>query len=92
MEHKYEDTIYMNAGSSTAIELPFSANPMPKVVWTFNKGSLPDKKRIKTETIYGMTSMTMAKVVRSDSGKYDITMKNDHGECDMTLNVVVLGG
>lgn len=74
------------------MELPFSANPMPEVSWSYNKGApLPDKKRMKTDTIYGMTSTTMAKVIRKDSGKYTITLKNDHGSANFTVNIVVVG-
>ena len=85
------DTLTLKAGSSTAIELPFSANPQPKVTWTYNDGHFPDKKRMKSETIYNMTSMTIAKVIRNDSGNYKVALSNDNGECNFTIKIIVLG-
>ena len=87
-----EDILRLNVGQSTAIELPFSANPMPEVTWMYNgKPTMPNAKRIKHETIYGMTSMTMAKVIRSDSGDYKVTLENDHGSASLTIKVIVKG-
>ena len=87
-----EEVLYLNVGQSHAFELPFSANPMPKVTWTYNdKSAMPNIKRIKHETIYGMTSMTMAKVVRTDSGDYKVSMENDYGSASFTLKVIVKG-
>lgn len=85
------DTLTLKAGSSTALEIPFSANPQPKVTWTYNDGQFPDKKRMKSETIYNMTSMTLAKAIRSDSGNYKVTLNNESGECSFTIKIIVLG-
>jgi len=38
-----------------------------------------------------MTSMTLAKAVRSDSGKYTINLQNEFGKANVTIEVVVLG-
>ena len=84
------DTLRLKAGASSAIEIPFSGNPQPKVTWTYNDGPMPNK-RIKTETIVNMTSMTLAKVVRSDTGPYKVTLENDSGQCSFTINVIVVG-
>ena len=86
-----KDTITLNAGASTAIEFPFTANPQPKVTWTFNGGKLPDPKRFKTTTITCMTSLTMAKVVLKEAGDYKVTLVNENGEATFTVKVIVLG-
>lgn len=86
-----EKTITLKVGASTVVEIPFHASPKPKVTWTFNGGKLPDPKRIKTETITCMTSMTMAKVIRKDSGKYAVAIENELGKCDLIITVIVLG-
>ena len=88
---KHTDRIVMKTGTATAIELPFCAHPMPEISWTFNKGSrLPDTKRMREESIYGMTCLTLAKVKRSDSGSYNVTVENEHGKITLTTKVVVL--
>lgn len=85
------DTITLNIGAATAIEIPFTANPQPKVTWTFNNAGLPDPKRIKSQTINNMTSLTMAKVIVKDAGNYKVSMANENGEASFTIKVIVLG-
>ena len=86
-----ETTLTLPVGGSTAVELPFAANPQPRVTWSFNGGKLPDAKRFKTDTVIGMTSLTMAKLVRQDAGKYAVSVENEHGKCELTVTLVVLG-
>ena len=85
-----EDTLILRAGESKAIEIPFSAHPMPTVTWKYNEGAMPDKRRMKEETIRGMTSLMLTKVIRKDSGKYTLTMQNTHGKASHTIKVIVL--
>ena len=86
-----EDSMTLKAGQSTAIEIPFCGHPQPKVKWTFNGGKFTDAKRIKDETIYNMTSLTLAKVIRKDTGKYTVTMENEFGKASVSININVLG-
>ena len=81
----------LRAGQSHVVEIPYSANPQPKVTWTFNGGKFTDARRIKDETIITMTSLTMAKVQRGDSGKYKVEMQNEFGKGSFTVKVIVLG-
>lgn len=87
-----ERTLTLPVGGSTAIEVPFAASPTPKVTWSYNgTGKLPDPKRFKTTTITCMTSMTVAKVVRKDAGKYTVSIENELGQCELIINLIVLG-
>jgi len=86
-----ETTLTLPVGCSTAVEVPFAASPPPKVTWSLNGGKLPDPKRFKTDTISAMTSLTIAKVVRKDAGKYTVVVENEHGKCELAVTLVVLG-
>ena len=86
-----KDTITLNLGASTAIEVPFTANPQPKVTWTYNGGSLPDAKRFKSQTITCMTSMTMSKVILTDAGDYKVALENENGQATFSVKLIVLG-
>ncbi|KAK7507540.1 hypothetical protein BaRGS_00001475, partial [Batillaria attramentaria] len=90
IDKKYDETIYLYAGQSTAFEVPFTGNPQPKVAWTFNDGDLPDKKRMEAETIYNMTTVRMSHVQRGDTGNYTVTLANDNGKAVITIKLVVL--
>ena len=91
VDKKYDETIYLYAGQSTAFEVPFTGNPQPKVTWTFNDGDLPDKKRMEAETIYNMTTIRMSHVQRKDTGNYTVSLINDNGKAVITIKLVVLG-
>ena len=87
-----EETRILKEGETTKIEIPFSANPTPEVTWSFNGGALPvDARRIKQETILGMTSLVLAKIKMTESGKYRILLKNEFGDAEFTFNIKVIG-
>ena len=88
--HDYKDRIVLRAGTSTVLEIPFTGCPAPEAEWKFKGSRLPDARRFKVDTIVNMTSLSMAKVVRSDAGKYTLDLSNDHGKATFTITVVVL--
>ena len=81
----------VKAGSSLALELPFTASPQPEVTWTWKGGRLPDRRRFKEDTIKNMTSLTMAKITKADVGDYSVTLSNKHGESTFTIKIAILG-
>lgn len=89
--HQYEDRLVLKAGSSAAIEIPFSGSPEPTCTWKYKNSKLPDARRFKVDTIKNMTSMTIAKTVRSDSGKYSLSLENEYGKASFSIELVVLG-
>ena len=90
-DHKHKEKLVMKAGASTVIEIPFEASPMPEVSWKFKGGRMPDSRRFKEETIRGMTSLILSKVVASDAGEYTLNMENPFGRDLLTVRLVVLG-
>ena len=64
---------------------------MPNVIWQYNNKSLPDPLRIKHESIYGMTALTMAKVKKSDAGNYSVSLENQFGKASVTVKVKIMG-
>ena len=91
MEEKYKETVVLKVGASTVLELPFSAHPMPEVSWTYKKKPLALSKRLKVETIIGMTALTLSKAVRKDSGTYSLTLQNEFGKATLSVKVIVIG-
>jgi hypothetical protein len=86
-----EQSLTLKTGQSTAIEVPFTGNPQPQVKWTFNGGKFTDPRRIKTETIFNMTSLTLAKAQRGDAGSYQVALSNEHGQGKVTIKINVIG-
>ena len=90
-EHQYEDKLVLKAGAAAAIEIPYTGCPQPKANWKYKSGKLPDPKRFKTDIIKTMTSLTIAKTKRSDSGKYSLLLENEYGSATFNIEVVVIG-
>ena len=88
---KLSETLTLKEGRSAVIEVPFRANPQPNVKWQYNKGYLPDKKRMKVDTINNMTSLCLSHVVTDDAGDYTLTLENDFGKGTYNVKVKVLG-
>ncbi len=86
-----EDQLILKVGQSTAIELPFSGNPPPKIKWTYNNGPLPDARRTKDQTSKTVTTLTLNKVIRKDAGRYKVSLENEHGTANFEIKVIVIG-
>ena len=88
---KIDDTVYLKAGETHSIQVPFSAYPMPKVSWKFKGGRLPDARRFMEETIIGLITLRLSKVQRTDSGDYTLHVENEFGSTSCKVKVVVTG-
>ena len=89
-EEKYKDDILLHIGKTVITEVKFNSSPQPKVAWKFNQGHLPDPKRTMSETIFGMTALTITKAKRSDAGTYSLLLENDHGKATLNIKVKVI--
>jgi titin len=91
--NKLRDRIVIKAGSSTVVEVPFAASPKPWVEWKYNDCcTLPDVQRFKVvDTVANMVCLSIATAVRGDSGTYTVSLENDLGKTDATVELVVQG-
>jgi len=90
-KHDYGDKLILKAQASAVIEIPFQASPEPSVEWKYKGGRLPDTRRFRDETIAGMTSLAMSKVVKTDAGDYTMTLQNPLGKATFTIKLIVQG-
>ena len=81
----------LKVGASSVLEIPFQAYPLPKVTWTFNGGLLPSTTRFTSDTIFGMTALRMAKVVKKDTGKLAVKIENEFGSKMFNVALTVIG-
>ena len=89
-EEKYTDAILLHIGKTVIQEVKFSSSPQPKVTWKFNQGQLPDPRRTMSETIFGMTALTITKAKRTDAGTYTLLLENDFGKAALNVKVKVI--
>jgi len=89
-KHSLKEKLILKAGGHAVLELPFTASPKPSVTWTYNGGRMPDSRRFNEDVIHNMTSLQMKKLITSDAGDYCCTIKNDLGQCQFTVKVMIL--
>ena len=89
-DEKYKDAILLHIGKTVITEVKFNSSPQPKVTWKFNQGPLPDPRRTMSETIFGMSALTITKAKRSDAGTYSLLLENDHGKATLNIKVKVI--
>ena len=88
---KYDETIQLREGDSVALEVPFKANPQPKVTWKFEKQPITPNRRLALDVIRNMTSLCIGHVKVKDSGKYTLDLQNEFGLVTLNIKVNVLG-
>lgn len=91
LDDKYKETIYVKAEENTSVSVPFTGFPVPKAIWKFNDGDLPDARRMTVESINNIAKIHFKNTKRSDTGDYTLILKNPAGETEVTIKLVVLG-
>lgn len=97
LSKEFSDTLILKAGASSVIEVPFVANPKPKVEWTWRSRARPDAEpsspqspRFKPDLVAGLTSLPIAKVKRDDAGDYQVVITNELGQVSVSVQLIVL--
>nr|XP_046189939.1 titin-like [Oncorhynchus gorbuscha] len=88
ISNEMRKTLLVKDGSSFTLTVPFSGKPFPNVMW--DKADVDLRVRASIHTTDTVTSITVDKATRDDSGKYTVTLQNVAGKVTCTLNVRVL--
>ena len=88
---RYLEPLVLRAGTSAAVEVPFAGSPQPKVTWMVGAVPLRDVRRVRVETAYNLTTLVVSRAERSDAGTYTLSLENQLGSSNLTVQVVVLG-
>ncbi|XP_023262464.1 titin-like [Seriola lalandi dorsalis] len=81
-------TLLVKDGSSFTLTMPFTGKPVPTVSW--DKADVDLRVRGLINTTSSVTSITVERASRDDSGKYKVKLQNVAGSASLTLNVRVL--
>ncbi|KAI0982140.1 hypothetical protein GJ496_002986, partial [Pomphorhynchus laevis] len=84
-------TIKVKEGEPIEIDIPFVASPLPESIFSKNGYNIPEDDRhiFRTETNRAILSIPSAEL--SDAGPYTCLLKNNAGQCEHGVNVVVIG-
>lgn len=84
-----------HAGEKIIIECQLLADPLPSIIWMFNKHLLVSKGRIfidmRSEDHVHLIVLEISNVTLQDSGEYRAVAKNAVGEAEATITLNVEG-
>uniref|UniRef100_A0AC35TXM9 Ig-like domain-containing protein n=1 Tax=Rhabditophanes sp. KR3021 TaxID=114890 RepID=A0AC35TXM9_9BILA len=81
----------LKVGETIKYDIRLGGQPTPEVDWMALGKALKAHGRVKIVTERGKTTLTIEGALRSDSGSYQITIKNPSGSTNSTGNVTVIG-
>lgn len=84
------EEIKVRAGTDFQLNIPVSGEPPPEVIWTFQGEPLESTDRMKVDNVDYKTKFIVKRALRSDTGTYLITAKNDSGVDTAEVKVTVL--
>lgn len=84
------EEIKVRAGTDFQLNIPVSGEPPPEVIWTFQGEPVESSDRMKVNNVPYKTKFTVKRALRSDTGVYLITAKNENGVDTAEVKVTVL--
>ncbi|XP_074749642.1 myosin-binding protein H isoform X2 [Strix uralensis] len=89
MPRHLRQTYVRRVGDAVNVMIPFQGKPQPEVIWT--KGDQPlDTSRINIRNTEKDTILYIREAQRSDSGKYELTVRINGAEDKATLDIRVI--
>lgn len=83
--------IRVRAGEPLTIELPISGAPTPTCQWEKDGRALVDGRNLQLNSGEEFAKLHVPIAKKEDKGKYKLTISNQYGIADGTINVIVLG-
>ena len=91
MDKSFMEDLVVRAGQRIAYNLPYDASPKPTATWKINGKTVdPDDPRVHIAVYERQIVFEIQFSIRSDSGKYTVTLENNLGAFSMSANVTVL--
>ncbi|KAL8565325.1 hypothetical protein ACOMHN_029021 [Nucella lapillus] len=81
--------IKAKVGEVFKINIPFSANPTPTATWAQGGLTVQPSERFTMEVQSDKALLVCKKAEKTDSGRYTLTLHNDKGQDNATVNVTV---
>lgn len=85
------DKVYrVKQNDDITLTVKFNATPQPEAEWTVSKKIIKKSARLQPTVDEHSASLTIKKVVDNDEGQYTIKLKNDCGEAEASLNLIIM--
>lgn len=81
--------VKVGLGLPLVLEIQFVGEPQPEVTWLFGDKPMPDKVLVDVKE--GYTTLHFPPTKRGDSGSYNLSLVNDSGQAEGSINLIVQG-
>ncbi|XP_025833492.1 twitchin isoform X4 [Agrilus planipennis] len=82
--------LIVKAGNRISYEIPIEASPKPTAKWSVNGKEIQPSDRVDMQVFNNRVCFEIPFSVRADSGRYTLTLTNDHGSISASANVTVI--
>ncbi|KAG8335958.1 myosin light chain kinase activity protein [Homalodisca vitripennis] len=82
--------LVVRAGQRINFTIPVEASPKPKAEWSINGVPIKPGNRVDMQVYNNQVLFEIPFSVRSDTGRYSLTLTNDIGSCTASANVTVI--
>ena len=79
----------VSLGLPVVVEIQFVGEPQPEVTWLFGDKPMPEKVLVDVKE--GYTTLHFPPTKRGDTGNYNLSLVNDSGQAEGTINLIVQG-
>lgn len=83
--------LIVRAGNKINYTVPIEAAPRPTVKWSVNEKAIESSSRVDIQIYNSQVIFEIPFSVRSDTGRYTLTLENNLGKCSASAHVTVLG-
>lgn len=83
--------LIVRAGNKINYTVPIEAAPRPSVKWSVNEKAIESSSRVDIQIYNSQVIFEIPFSVRSDTGRYTLTLENNLGKCSASAHVTVLG-
>ena len=91
LDKSFLEDLVVRAGQRIAYNLPFQGSPKPTATWQVNGKTInPEDPRVHMAVYETQIIFEIQFSIRSDTGKYTVTLENNLGRFSASANVTVL--
>ncbi|KAI8488689.1 Titin-like, partial [Branchiostoma belcheri] len=89
LSETFKDVITVKAGETVNVNINFTGRPRPRATWEKDDSTLTLRDRIRVETTPENSLLTLEKTERADTGKYTLSVRNEAGQRNAIVRLIV---
>ncbi|XP_066264227.1 titin-like [Branchiostoma lanceolatum] len=89
LSETFKDVITVKAGETVSVNINFTGRPRPRATWEKDDSTLTLRDRIRVETTPENSLLTLEKTERADTGKYTLSVRNEAGQRNAIVRLIV---